>query len=202
MRPIYRFEEHPNLYDQCQFIDALAGDLTLRDRDLMMKAPIPWKDPQSLGIVAQFMRMYKTSLRVVLSQAFRGSALPDKLLKIERLMAADAPPRPTPDALADLESFHRVLLLYIWLSFRNAVIYCDYETAMNLKGRVEKALNWCLKGLSWQRRPRSFLPGTNYRTQGKGPDLPHRRVYAGRNWKHPPGRQPLRNLLETSPPNT
>jgi ATP-dependent RNA helicase SUPV3L1/SUV3 len=196
MRPIYRFEEHPNLHEQCQFIDALAGDLTMRDRDLMMKAPIPWKDPQALGIVSQFMRMHKASLRVVLSQAFRGSTLPDKLLRIERLMAENTPPSSTPDILADLESFHKVLLLYIWLSFRNAIIYCDQGAAMNSKVRVEKALDWCLKSLSWRRRPRTSYARPNYRTQGKGSDFYHRRSHARRNWDHPSGRQPLRNLVE------
>ena len=151
MRPIYRFEEFVNLSERCNFLDSLAGNLTLDDRDLLMKAPIPWRDPLALDVFAQFLRMYRTSLRVVLSTAFHGTPFLDKLRNIERLVSTNTFPMSTSRTLSLLETFHKVLVLYIWLGFRNPVTFCDSEEATELKGRVEKALDWCLKGVSWEK---------------------------------------------------
>jgi hypothetical protein len=45
--------------------------------------------------------------------------------------------------LRDLEMFHRVLGLYLWLSFRNLVMYADYETVCKLKKRVGVVFAGC-----------------------------------------------------------
>jgi hypothetical protein len=47
--------------------------------------------------------------------------------------------------LDELESLHKVLVLYMWMHFRNSVVYPDREITEQLKLRVEVALDWGLQ---------------------------------------------------------
>ena len=153
MRPIYRFEDMARFAERCELIDTSAGELTLEDRNLFIKSPVSWRDPLCVQIAAEFMRMYKHSMRVVLVQALGGSELLETLRRTEKFMSLNRPLVSSSSVLPLLETFHKVLVLYMWLSIRNSVVFCDHEQAAALKGRVEKALDWCLVNLPW--RPKS-----------------------------------------------
>jgi ATP-dependent RNA helicase SUPV3L1/SUV3 len=148
MRPIYRFEDLNKLYDICQFIDTYAGELTLDDRNRFIKSPIAWWDPLCVKVASRFMQMYRDSMRVVLVQSLKNSNLLETLRRTEIWMTANRPPPPLLGALSLLETFHKVLVLYLWLSLRNPVVFCDQEVAMELKARVERALQWSLQNMS------------------------------------------------------
>jgi ATP-dependent RNA helicase SUPV3L1/SUV3 len=44
-----------------------------------------------------------------------------------------------------LEALHKVLILYLWLSFHNAMAFYDTDEVYALKARVERALEQCLR---------------------------------------------------------
>jgi ATP-dependent RNA helicase SUPV3L1/SUV3 len=148
MRPVYRPEEMPRLIDRCRFLDKLAGSLTLDDRDLLMKSPVPWRDDLALQFVVNVMRLYKGEMSVELSRALEGGPLMNVLSAAEESLEK-------PDFTVDIrhleimETFHKVLVLYLWLSMRNPVAFFEYEEATKLKLRVERVLHRYLQNLNW-----------------------------------------------------
>lgn len=57
----------------------------------------------------------------------------------------------TPAALQSLESYHRCLTLYLWLSYRLSSIFSDQQGARELRRRVEKAIERALEGIRFER---------------------------------------------------
>ena len=55
-----------------------------------------------------------------------------------------------PDTLTTLECFHKVLVFYLWMSFRHPVVYASYLEATAIKTGVEEVLNWCLNKIGEQ----------------------------------------------------
>jgi ATP-dependent RNA helicase SUPV3L1/SUV3 len=165
MRSIYRPEESNKLDEQCQFIDSAAGELTLADRELFIKMPLGYRDQMNVKVATAFMHMFKNSMRVILLDGIKNTGLLDTLRRVEASMLTAAKRDiQIPYALELLESFHKVLVMYLWLSMRNPSAFCDYQTAVELKERVEKALQWCLINVSQKtafknmRRGHSFVP--------------------------------------------
>ncbi|KXN91935.1 ATP-dependent RNA helicase SUV3, mitochondrial [Leucoagaricus sp. SymC.cos] len=68
-------------------------------------------------------------------------------------VAKTGPPKPShlkrseirPQQLEQLESFHKILVLYVWMHFRNTIVYPDREPCEQIKNRVEVALDWGLQ---------------------------------------------------------
>ncbi|KAF7777881.1 hypothetical protein Agabi119p4_3953 [Agaricus bisporus var. burnettii] len=54
-------------------------------------------------------------------------------------------PEITHSTLSVLESFHKILVFYMWMLFRNSVVFSDQETTEELKRRVEVVLDWSLQ---------------------------------------------------------
>jgi ATP-dependent RNA helicase SUPV3L1/SUV3 len=57
----------------------------------------------------------------------------------------------TPAQLALLESFHRTLTLYLWLSFRLNCIFSDGVPAAALRREIEQAIDFTLEGMKFER---------------------------------------------------
>lgn len=57
----------------------------------------------------------------------------------------------SPTTLQSLESFHRCLTLYLWLSYRLAPIFSDQEKARSLRQDVEKSIEFVLEGIRFER---------------------------------------------------
>ncbi|GAA5991113.1 hypothetical protein JCM5350_006669 [Sporobolomyces pararoseus] len=57
----------------------------------------------------------------------------------------------TPTTLQSLESFHRCLTLYLWLSYRLAPIFSDQQVARELRIRLEKSIEFVLEGIRFER---------------------------------------------------
>ncbi|KAI5799958.1 P-loop containing nucleoside triphosphate hydrolase protein [Geopyxis carbonaria] len=63
----------------------------------------------------------------------------------------------TPTTISDLkrfESLHKVLILYLWLSFRFPTTFTPRETAMELKALCEKKIETCLQTIKFTLKPR------------------------------------------------
>ncbi|GAA5907546.1 hypothetical protein JCM6882_004401 [Rhodosporidiobolus microsporus] len=57
----------------------------------------------------------------------------------------------SPTALQSLESTHRSLTLYLWLSYRLQATFVDQPAARELRARVERAIEGCLEGIRFER---------------------------------------------------
>lgn len=151
MHPSYEFEDVTTKIIATDYIDNIASDLTLEDRVLLVQAPVPWRD----GAVARFMsaliKMYHEKLRVDLRELVKSSELLADLEGVQKMMAKDDKARVRShktDALTMMESLHKGLIAYLWLSFRNPISFSDREYAIELKEQAEKAMEWYLNVLS------------------------------------------------------
>jgi ATP-dependent RNA helicase SUPV3L1/SUV3 len=91
------------------------------------------------------------------------------LTQIEEKIAAGYPPQGKGSILEKLEMFHKVLVFYLWMSFRNPVSYNCFNEVSDLKTRVEMALDWTLEGVSkldTPERPRTIWDNAE-RDRGK-----------------------------------
>jgi hypothetical protein len=69
------------------------------------------------------------------------SNLINAMVEVEGVMSKGIAPTSSPNNLAMLETLHKVLGLYMWLSCRNPCSFSDHEDVADLKDRVEKALD-------------------------------------------------------------
>ncbi|KAF8548464.1 P-loop containing nucleoside triphosphate hydrolase protein [Imleria badia] len=148
IRPPFRAAAQIRLDQLSQFIDTHANDLLLSDKLLFKNCPIQWSDPIALDTLAQILRLYTNTIRVELDAVLSVGPFMDMLKKVERMMPDRAKARACKDALKHLEGLHKVLVLYLWLSFRNAMAFYEADKAYELKARVERALEWCLRQVS------------------------------------------------------
>jgi ATP-dependent RNA helicase SUPV3L1/SUV3 len=124
--------------------------LSIRERFFFAQAPIAWRNPVCMNVVEAMFRLYCERLSVNIMDTLQNSGLLETLRDIEDIMT-----RPTfrrkylTTRLSLLESLHRILTLYMWLSYRNSVVFTDNQTCQELKGRVEKAMEWTLHAISW-----------------------------------------------------
>lgn len=173
----------------CDFIDTRGRNLTVPDRLLHMMAPIPWRDDTLLEVVAKFIRMYSEDMRVELLPALAGTRFMPTMLRIEEQMAAGVPPASNPRTLEVLEGFHKIVVIYIWMSFRNGVAYSNHKDVSELKKRVEVALEWALQGMS-----RKAVFGGHARTRR----APAKTIPYQSNADPPKPLQRIQRILQTS----
>ncbi|RXW19566.1 hypothetical protein EST38_g6294 [Candolleomyces aberdarensis] len=151
--PKIRYHEsdmtHLPLYD---FIDGIAGEVLSNGEKLTHAyAPIPWRDATVVQVLKNFLTQMRDNSYVDLMQGLKSSTnFMESLEMVEKAKKNDHPARTIVHLLNGLESFHKVLVLYIWLSFRSQIVYPQYNLAAELKERLEDVLQWSLEGLSAQ----------------------------------------------------
>lgn len=148
IRPPFRAAAQIRLDQLSQFIDTHAKDLLLSDKLLFKNCPIQWSDPIALDTLAQILHLYTNTIRVELDAVLSVAPFMNVLENVERMMPDRAKARACKDALKHLEGLHKVLVLYLWLSFRNAMAFYEADKAYELKARVEGVLEWCLRQVS------------------------------------------------------
>ncbi|GMK53831.1 hypothetical protein CspeluHIS016_0104170 [Cutaneotrichosporon spelunceum] len=132
--------------------------LTLSECIQFGVAPVNWRDPKLLSIFERILKSYADEMNVRLELTLSPTALIKTLKTVEETLAA-LPPLPrhlgvdrhylvppiTVAAIPLLESLHKALVLYIWLSFRFQLAFPDRDLAAAYKERTEKALESCLE---------------------------------------------------------
>ncbi|KAH7911892.1 P-loop containing nucleoside triphosphate hydrolase protein [Hygrophoropsis aurantiaca] len=148
IRPPYRAMSIRRLNEITEFIERHGHNLSLDDKTLFMNAPISWSDPNSLEFTAQLCRLLHNQFRVGIYEALRPTPFVRALQEVEDMMLDDAHSTPASKALPQLESMHKALVLYLWLYGRKKSAYYQYDQALSLKERTEKALEWSLHRMS------------------------------------------------------
>jgi ATP-dependent RNA helicase SUPV3L1/SUV3 len=120
----------------------------MSDRHQLLSAPVPWREQACVEIVAKFIQMYRDNMNVDLMEALKDTDYIGTLTRIEEKIAVGRPPKAHGSILEKLEVFHKVLVFYLWMGFRNPVSYNCHDEVSDLKARVEKALDWTLQGVS------------------------------------------------------
>ncbi|KAG5642811.1 hypothetical protein DXG03_002095 [Asterophora parasitica] len=148
--PTLRFSEmgEDRLREMCDFVDTRCEGLPLSHRLLLLLAPIAWRDPACVKIITRYVTMYRDDMYVDLIKAVEDTSFMANLETIEGRMRSPERPRATSDMLSELESFHKALVLYAWMSFRQPIAWNQQNEVADLKERVELALEWTLQAMT------------------------------------------------------
>jgi ATP-dependent RNA helicase SUPV3L1/SUV3 len=138
------------------YADRFWNNMNIMDRFLLLFAPIPWRDKATTEIIKRFLNMHSSSMSVDFMEAVKDTGYLETFLAVEDDMGKK-PPHSDMDTLLRLESFHKVVVFYIWMSFRNPVVYSEFLLVLDLKERMEKVLNWSLDGLSKSQGPKAVI---------------------------------------------
>lgn len=134
--------------DVCDFVDTCGAGLPLADRLLLAQAPIAIRNAACTELVGRFIVMYKEHINVELGSLLDGTPFMTMLEVVERRMMRSDMPRASSEMLGSLESFHKALVVYLWMSYRHPVAWNSHTEVAELKERVEKALEWTLQALT------------------------------------------------------
>ncbi|PPQ88134.1 hypothetical protein CVT25_004889 [Psilocybe cyanescens] len=187
-----RYMEFDKIDAVCQFLDSEWHDMSNDDKVMVMYAPIPWRDEKTTTVIKRVLHIHRRDFTVKLEDITRGEVYMETMENIERMMekqvakgeakpvkgkAARAKYMSTLNSLVTLEAFHKLLVFYTWMSFRNSVVYSDMSIAP-IKERLEKVLNWSLVDMSRDvtapmLKPtiREIEPSTNMAAQDVPPTL-------------------------------
>jgi ATP-dependent RNA helicase SUPV3L1/SUV3 len=136
------------LKDQIDVADAIQGfRLTTNDRLIFMAAPASLRDPGLFGAVQEMARC--------VAEQSGGELLDLKCLNLE-LLDTDLHEYGgrTSDYLRAVESLHKILTLYLWLSYRFNGVFRSQPLAFHVKSLVEDKIDLCLQEVNWDESQR------------------------------------------------
>lgn len=153
-------------------VEPLRGYLTLSEMETLSFAPVNQRDPRSVAVFEKVVSAYAKQGRVDLLECYTGSGL-IKALEMVEMTLKTLPPLPpiegigrrllTPPviitSIPSLETLHKTLIMYIWLSFRYDVAFPDRPLAVEIKERVEVVLDQCLARLPGLRNKKTHERG-------------------------------------------
>ena len=137
------FRDHLKIADAIQPIEGL----TISDRLTFCAAPASLKDPYIAKIVVAY--------AACVSNQSGGALLDIKELSLEILEKSY---RDSPLYLGQLESLHRALVLYLWLSYRFSGIFVSQAMAIHVKRLVEKEIDDILSEITQRAAIRKQSP--------------------------------------------
>ncbi|KAF9528227.1 P-loop containing nucleoside triphosphate hydrolase protein [Crepidotus variabilis] len=155
-------------YAVTSYIDTRWSEMSLSDKALLINAPVPWRDRECVDVVRGMLGGHEKAMRVQWEDVVKGSdggvgkgGYMGVLESIEGLVEREAQSqsssslspiskskfskRTIQNTLSALETFHKIIVFYLWMSFRHPIVYADFEEVGRVKERVEKVLNWCLE---------------------------------------------------------
>ena len=143
----------PNDLEVFNYVDLYWADMNIDDRMMLLYAPVPWRDKATTAAIVRFLDMHRTSMTVDFMKAIKEFDFLSTMLVVEKDMADEKTPHSDIHTMLLLESFHKVIVFYIWMTFRSPVVYSEFLMVADLKIRLEKVLNWSLEGLSKNQKP-------------------------------------------------
>ncbi|PIL22347.1 hypothetical protein GSI_15035 [Ganoderma sinense ZZ0214-1] len=168
MSPLFEFQSILELEQSFEFIDEFADCLTLRIRLLTSNSPCPWRDASAVDGARSMMEIFRDKLRVPIEDALHRAQLLNKLNAALVLMESSGGPVPEQKAivrlLGELETVHKVIVLYLWFSYRHQVAFPEQEKGFHLKHLTELAMDWCLE-LLHQMRMKTKNPAPHARRE-------------------------------------
>ncbi|KDQ59803.1 hypothetical protein JAAARDRAFT_126493 [Jaapia argillacea MUCL 33604] len=141
----FQLEDEPQLARIITFLDREARGLTLSEMVVFMMSPVTWRDERAMECVARLMHMYRNSRSVSLKTLISDTEMFDVLIDTVGRMEGNKSVVNAAETLSVLESLHKVVVHYLWYTYRAPVSFPDQDEGFVLKERVEKVMEWCLK---------------------------------------------------------
>lgn len=150
-----------------EIIDHVGSDLRLAEKVLFAHCPVTWRMDEEVSVMSKFMESFMDGGIVDLQRCLEHTSLLDSSRRINdaRLRRAENPTQDiridrslrTKESLQVLETLHKVVLSYIWLSFRIPVSFAQQQLAVELKEQTEACIEFVLEGIGTRKMLRSFL---------------------------------------------
>ncbi|KAG8901603.1 RNA helicase [Tulasnella sp. 403] len=151
-----------------EIINRHDGKLSTSDCLNMLYLPLNYRDPTGTVVGSNMIQAYCGSARVQLGDVFKRTDMLRSLERIQRLKIAsqsnggwdeDRKARVTREladeghaSLGALESLHRAVSGYLWMSYRTPPSFSDQTQAFELKKQVEDTIEFYLTFLAPTRR--------------------------------------------------
>lgn len=148
LHPTCELEEMQKTRKLFSFLTELQGDLTVSDQMVLQLAPAPTADLATQHALRVAARMYSENLRVKLMDLLKNANLLGDYKEAVHVVARRKEGWNYQGALDALETTHKVIVMYLWLSYRLPVGFMDQEEAFKLRDSVEKAMQDCLELIS------------------------------------------------------
>jgi ATP-dependent RNA helicase SUPV3L1/SUV3 len=154
-----------------ELLKGFTKDLTLKEMVTFGYAPVNLRDNKVVTAFQNFVKAYIDEGEVLLEDALEsGRLIPNlELVELTRKsmhdlstsqLRAGVTPAPIPAAIVTaipgLESLHKALVLYLWLSFRLPLNFPERTEATELKLRTEAMLDFCLERLPGLKKKRGI----------------------------------------------
>ncbi|GAA5898182.1 hypothetical protein JCM8208_000173 [Rhodotorula glutinis] len=173
-KPHYRPTSSSSFGDVSDHI-AHVHPLTFHERFTFASAPVNQRDQRVVGTLVDFVEAYARGEPIRMRSWGADAGVFDAIERVRQAgLAANATSSSSPtsspssspasarrppsvftsETLQALESFHRCLTLYLWLSYRLAPIFCDQDAARTLRRDVEKAMEVALAGTRFEKLER------------------------------------------------
>ncbi|WVR06154.1 hypothetical protein IAU60_003184 [Kwoniella sp. DSM 27419] len=169
--PFTVLSEYQHKLPLAEVVEPYRDQLSLHEIDLFCFAPVNVRDDRAKNIFRLLVQDFADRGCVRIDDIFTPSQLLHQLELVEETLRT-LPPLPpvlgigrrllTPPIIISsipmLETLHKSLVLYIWLSFRLEVAFPDRNLAVDYKTRTELVLDQCLER----------LPGLRQKKHAKG----------------------------------
>ncbi|KAG9035390.1 RNA helicase [Tulasnella sp. JGI-2019a] len=152
--------EHKDVTRSLDLVEKFYGDLTASDCMTLIYCPLNMKDPVILIAATNMARAFAVKAEVSLEDLFKNTPLLQALHMVQKLQKmsqqgggwSDVKRRKVADELAEkkhaalrsLESLHKAITSYLWMSYRVPPSFPEQERAMELKLEVESAIEFYL----------------------------------------------------------
>lgn len=135
-----------DIKDQCATGEVVdhVDNMSIADRLIFMASPTSARDGALTPVVQAFARC--------VAEHRSGSLMNIPELDIDIL---DEPVSSAKGYMRSLESFHRAIVLYLWLSYRCGGVFTDRTLATHVKGLVEERMDRALTEFSANRKLRT-----------------------------------------------
>ncbi|EOQ99542.1 hypothetical protein E3P92_03610 [Wallemia ichthyophaga] len=151
----YFVTSNTNFLQMADIASEPLSQLPLEEAFRFAMAPCNTRDANVVAASCRFIDSQAQSETIDPEVSLNGLGLA-QLEAVERVMKNPAHQTPlTPDTLNTLESLHRSLVLYTWLSFRFTLDYTKRSVAQDLKLRTEKGIEYVLENVHWLGKQRS-----------------------------------------------
>lgn len=145
----YFVTSNQNFLQMADIASEPLSQLPLEDAFRFAMAPCNTRDANVVAALCRFIDSQAQGETIDPEVALNGLGL-TQLEAVERVMQNPAHQTPlTPETLNTLESLHRSLVLYTWLSFRFTLDYTRRSVAQDLKLRTEKCIEHILENVNW-----------------------------------------------------
>ncbi|KAI9069475.1 P-loop containing nucleoside triphosphate hydrolase protein [Trametes sanguinea] len=163
--PQFAFQSTNGLDMAFKYIDSFLDCLTVESRLAAQNSPCPWRDDNAVAGAVSVMEIYRDNFRVSVEAALYRAGLLQKLNEAVLLMESDQTTydqKMIVNMLSNLETVHKVIVLYLWYSYRYAVAFPDLQKAYQLRLITEFTMEWSLE-LLHQLRMKAPNPGPTAR---------------------------------------